>query len=257
MELEGGWWPERHLQLPTWFSVPAGTSTSSFELKSFFFLSRTSHRQQNDHFLPVMAHHSILPNTRAIILPSALPTPSHGPGGTFTIACSTRLPASPTTCLSVVLNAPEYSKWNPFCRTCIIDSDPIPNPNPSDAPTGPGYLTLGTAFTFGVHMDLKDTSSPRATPLVVSVLERIKDRDERKGWRVAWKMRPTLGIPAWMLKAERVLEFVESEVEGETDYVCWETFYGVLGGVTRVVVGGKLPAAYEGWNEGLRGALGS
>jgi hypothetical protein len=105
-------------------------------------------------------------------------------------------------------------------------------------------------------MDLKATSSGRPTPVEVSVLERINDEDGRKGWRVAWKTRPTLGLPSWMLRAERVQEFVEVESEEgggmETEYVCWETFYGTIAGITRLVVGGKLPAAFEGWNGGLR-----
>ncbi|KAK4453398.1 hypothetical protein QBC34DRAFT_204573 [Podospora aff. communis PSN243] len=203
-----------------------------------------------------MAHRSIPPNTKATILPSPLPTPTHGSGGTFTVACSTRFPAPPTTCLSVTLNAPEYPKWNPFCRTATIDTNPTPNPNPPDAPTGSGYLTLGTQFTLSAHLDSKATSSGRATPVEVSVLERINDEDGRRGWRVAWKTRPTLGLPSWMLRAERVQEFVEVETEAggrmETEYVCWETFYGALAGITRLAVSGKLPAAFDGWNGGLR-----
>jgi len=97
----------------------------------------------------------------------------------------------------------------------------------------------------------------RPTGVELSVLERIDD-GRRAGWRVAWRTRPTLTLPSWMLRAERVQEFVEAEADPgtgagvETEYVCWETFYGVLAPVVRTVVGTKVAAGFNAWAEGLK-----
>ncbi|KAK0655842.1 hypothetical protein B0T16DRAFT_314566 [Cercophora newfieldiana] len=184
-------------------------------------------------------------------------TPTYGAGGNFTIACSTRIPATPTQCLDVVLDAPDYPKWNTFCRKCTIDV-PSSTPSPPDAPSGDGYLTLGTKFTFDVHTGPAavndDGGAGRPTPLELSVLERIDAtaEDGRRGWRVAWRMRPSLALPGFMLRAERIQEFVEAEDGNETDYACWETFYGVLAPVVRLAVGSKLTPAFDAWNSGLK-----
>ncbi|EAA36189.2 hypothetical protein GE21DRAFT_842 [Neurospora crassa] len=179
-----------------------------------------------------------------------VPTPTHGqPGaGSFTIACSAHIKATPPTCLEVLLKASEYPTWNRYCRKCIIDAQPdgnqpknrndkksksktdknksnpksgkpgepvgIPvavavaesssvtaciagtaprtlspaNPHSSEVSSassvhqalpnlvGPGFLRLGTKFTFHVHMDpLSEDSSARNTALEVSRLERIDE----------------------------------------------------------------------------------
>ncbi|KAK0749360.1 hypothetical protein B0T18DRAFT_427493 [Schizothecium vesticola] len=106
-------------------------------------------------------------------------------------------------------------------------------------------LALATKFTFDVHLpaDAPANSTGRPTHLEVSVLEAI-DEPGRKGWRVAWRTDGAAGgIPTWLLRAERTQEFLEVQGEGgrvETEYVCWETFYGPLARVVRVAVGGKV-----------------
>ncbi|KAK3939458.1 hypothetical protein QBC46DRAFT_387983 [Diplogelasinospora grovesii] len=156
---------------------------------------------------------------------------------------------------------------------------------------GPEYLKLGTKFTFDVHMKpdaAAEHSSGRATALEVSRLERIDEMmDEgsasgipdcnidsgtgsgvrttattppgrRIGWRVAWKTRSGAVLPAWMLRSERVQEFVEvvsvntAPGRSETAYTCWETFYGVLAPLVRSVVGSQLVNGFGVWMENLK-----
>ncbi|EGO53009.1 hypothetical protein NEUTE1DRAFT_16893, partial [Neurospora tetrasperma FGSC 2508] len=190
------------------------------------------------------------------------PTPTHGqPGaGSFTIACSTHIKATPRTCLEVLLKASEYPTWNRYCRKCIIDAQPDGN-QPKDKYDKNLFLHLGTKFTFHVHMHpLSEDSSARNTALKVSRLERIDEflQLRRTGFRIAWKTRPTAFMPSWMLRCERVQEFVEVHPplgtldEPETAYQCWETFYGVLAPVVKAAAGSQIVRGFDVWMEGLK-----
>ena len=61
-------------------------------------------------------------------------------------------------------------------------------------------------------------------------------------------------MPGWMLRSERVQEFVEVG-EGQTAYYCWETFYGVLAPVVRMVAGAGVERGFGLWMEGLKGKV--
>ncbi|KAK4237374.1 hypothetical protein C8A03DRAFT_44753 [Achaetomium macrosporum] len=187
-----------------------------------------------------------------------VPTPTYGSGGTFTISCLTHIAATPRACFDVVITAADYAIWNRFCRKCTINSQPKVSSESEDN----DKLQLGTRFTFDVHMNLDDPdgSAGRATALEVSVLEPVDDEPSeggrrRKGWRIAWKQRPSLLMPGWMLRNERVQEFVEvgsGEGEPETEYRCWETFYGALAPVVRLAVGKQIERGFDAWTEGLK-----
>ena len=221
------------------------------------------------------------PNTPSTVLMPALSTPTLGPQGSFTVACSTHIAASPAVCAATILDHGAYPSWNRFCRSVAIDAQPASPPDPSDprfaaadhhdaepaslpafVRGGPAFLALGTQFTFDVHMDaLAEDSSGRATALEVSLLERIRDdedeaeeddnepRHRRRGWRVAWKAR---GMPGFVLRSERVQELLETP-DGGTEYYCWETFYGLLAPVVRYMVGGQLVTGFGAWMEDLKG----
>ncbi|KAL2255744.1 hypothetical protein VTK26DRAFT_2781 [Humicola hyalothermophila] len=77
----------------------------------------------------------------------------------------------------------------------------------------------------------------------------------RKGWRIAWRQRNGWLMPGWLLRSERVQEFVEVGDGNETAYYCWETFYGVLAPVVRMAVGAAVERGFELWAEGLRGRV--
>ncbi|EGZ77848.1 hypothetical protein NEUTE2DRAFT_101175 [Neurospora tetrasperma FGSC 2509] len=80
----------------------------------------------------------------------------------------------------------------------------------------------------------------------------------RTGFRIAWKTRPTAFMPNWMLRCERVQEFVEVHPpfgtldEPETAYQCWETFYGVLAPVVKAAAGSQIVRGFDVWMEGLK-----
>ncbi|KAM7222834.1 hypothetical protein V8F06_001732 [Rhypophila decipiens] len=77
----------------------------------------------------------------------------------------------------------------------------------------------------------------------------------RTGWRVAWKMRTNPFLPGWMLRSERVQEFVElddDEQPKRCEYTCWETFYGVLAPVVRLSVGAQLTKGFNTWMVDLK-----
>ncbi len=221
------------------------------------------------------AHSPLPPNTPPTLLQPALATPTFGPQGSFSVACSTHIAAPPAVCAATILDHGAYPSWNRFCRSVAIDAEPASPSDPSDprfaaddtdaSPAslpafvhgGPASLALGTQFTFDVHMDaLTENSAGRATYLEVSRVERIREEDDddslsrgRRGWRIAWKTR---GMPGFVLRSERVQELLETP-EGGTEYLCWETFYGLLGPVVRYAVGGQLVTGFGVWMEDLKG----
>ncbi len=73
-----------------------------------------------------------------------------------------------------------------------------------------------------------------------TLLEKIEDEGEgKRGYRIAWK---SAGWSHWQLHSERVMEFIEVDVDGkiETDYSCWETFGGMMGSTVKFTVGSQL-----------------
>lgn len=104
-----------------------------------------------------------------------------------------------------------------------------------------------------MNLDGKLTNSQ---PINITRLEKLADSDPgtsvRRGLRVAWAAS---GFPGFLLRSERVQEFVEVEgVDGgaRCEYFCWETFYGLLAPVVRLSVGGKLEVAFRAWMDGLK-----
>ncbi len=195
------------------------------------------------------------PNSPPAILPSTLPTPTHGPGGFFTVACSTHMAAPPSLCAETILRHAAYPSWDRFCRAITVRGPaPAPSASSPDAPDfargGPEFLAPGTKMTFDVHMNFQNEHSwGLPTPLQVSVVERIQDDGgAAKGWRVAWKTRDS---PGFVMRSERVQEFVET-AGGETEYRCWETFYGMVAPVIRVAVGAQLVVAFGAWMDDLK-----
>jgi len=69
---------------------------------------------------------------------------------------------------------------------------------------------------------------------------------------IAWK---GTGFSNWQLHSERVMEFVECQMEdGDmgTSYVCWETFGGMLGSVVKATVGNQLIDRFGDYSRDLR-----
>jgi hypothetical protein len=141
-----------------------------------------------------------------------------------------------------------------------------------------GWLDLGSVAVVEVFMHgdglVPGRKRTREQGVVVTRLEALDGeeaadggRERRSGYRIAWK---STGWAHWQLHSERVMEFieVEAETEGEgdgegegangkagveTEYVCWETFGGVLGPVVKATVGTQLVERFADYARDVRG----
>ncbi|KAK6224879.1 polyketide cyclase dehydrase protein [Colletotrichum tabaci] len=199
-----------------------------------------------------------------------LATPSHGDlGAVLTIACATPIAAKPTTVLATVLNPATYPTWNTFVPRATISRPsglavpPMLSGEPSIAKLQPGELLLeGTHVTFEVHLTLDPAKTTTNQALVVTKLEEFTRTDAdangethrgRKGYRVCWKTGGL--VPPFVLKSERVQEFLETEDGTGTEYRCWETFYGPLAQVLRFTMVSQLETGFAAWMDGLKNHL--
>jgi hypothetical protein len=95
----------------------------------------------------------------------------------------------------------------------------------------------------------------RTQGMLVTVLEPINPTPDspKSGYRLAWK---GVGYSHWQLHSERVMEFIEIELEnGErgTEFSCWETFGGVLASVVKGTYGGTLVERFGDYQRDVRG----
>ncbi|KAI1126741.1 hypothetical protein F5Y10DRAFT_244238 [Nemania abortiva] len=184
---------------------------------------------------------------------SPIAVPTHGPGGVFSVACSTLIAGPALSCLEKVLDLSSYGSWNTFIPTASLTT-----PGPDQAldtlssevralAERPGYIAPGAKVRFNAV--LVPGGSSRAVDLDVTFLETFETAKGEKGYRVVWK---ALGTPHFLLHSERVQEFVESTAgDGsvETRYACWETFGGLLG---YVLPKAQLEGGFGRWMDGLK-----
>ncbi|OLN85709.1 hypothetical protein CCHL11_07769 [Colletotrichum chlorophyti] len=195
-----------------------------------------------------------------------LATPSHGAeGAVLTIACATPISVPPLTVLAAVITPSTYPTWNTFVPRATI-SRPAPDPLPpllQNSPVSgvpPADLLLeATHVTFEVHMTLDPARTTTKQSLVVTRLEDFTRTTAspsgdahrgRRGYRVCWKTGGL--VPPFVLKSERVQEFLETEDGNGTEYRCWETFYGPLAQVLRFTMVGQLETGFAAWMDGLK-----
>lgn len=199
----------------------------------------------------------IPPNQRAKSS-EALPVPTHGSGGIFSVSCSTTIAAPALTCLGLILDTTTYPSWNSFCPRVVIDHAPSPDAAKLDESlakfaTRPEHLYPGVQMRFEAHLDANSASSTMVK-LEVSFLERF-ERDGRTGYRVAWKVR---GLPHFVQNGERVQEFVEGPAGEDgsvvTEYVCWETFGGLVSRLIPSSIVTQVEGGFNRWMDGLKGA---
>ncbi|KAI1179219.1 hypothetical protein F4777DRAFT_502595 [Nemania sp. FL0916] len=213
-----------------------------------------------------------------------IPVPTHGPGGVFSIACSTHI-TSPTststtsnttgnnsalTTLATVLNVAQYGTWNGFVpRARITSPAPADKLEQVQGHIPPELRSLADKYGIIPGAKLRFDAimvpggSSRAVDIEVTVLEAFAVDSpnpsststgdggrKRQGYRIAWK---ALGFPGFLLRSERVQEFIESaDGDGECEYRCWETFSGVLAYVLPVA---QLEDGFRRWMGGLKGAV--
>ncbi|KEY68764.1 hypothetical protein S7711_10378 [Stachybotrys chartarum IBT 7711] len=190
----------------------------------------------------------------AITTDAPFETPTYGPGGTWSIYCSTTIDASLQTVLTTVLDTRNYHSWNAFCPHVDVDSQPAPKPVLpavlADIPIADLSSTLGagTALKLHARLDPADASKRSKTALVVSKFEQF-ERDGRTGIRLVW--RTTDRLMGLVLRAERVQDFIDNG-QGGVAYECYETFYGILASTVRAVAGKALIWGFGAWMDGLK-----
>lgn len=201
--------------------------------------------------------------TPGTIAPQPIATPTHGAGGSFTIISSARISAPPDVVFAALLEHAAWPEWNRFVRLVTVTSSPPPtDPSPDATPLeaavhkddGSRYLRKGMCMAFNVHLDPDDDKSYTRQGMEVTLLEpydagaAAAGNGGSKGWRVAWR---GTSIPSLLLRTERVQELVD-DGSGATEYTCWETMYGPLAPVVRLVTGKSLEKGFRCWGEDLK-----
>ncbi|KAE9371177.1 hypothetical protein N431DRAFT_376615 [Stipitochalara longipes BDJ] len=200
-----------------------------------------------------------VPVTSSIVPP--IPVPTYGSGGSFAVLARTHISATPSACLSVIRDTPNWKKWNTFCPSMTLSPKSPPPPASSDPaiPTGnEGWLELGITGAIDVFMNgdglIPGRKRSRTQGMIVTVLEPIT-KDEKKGYRLAWK---GTGFSHWQLHSERVMEFLSITLEnGEegTEFSCWETFGGILASVVKASYGSTLVERFGDYQRDVKAFL--
>jgi hypothetical protein len=162
--------------------------------------------------------------------------------------------------MEVVQDAAAYPEWNRFCRRCEVEGD---------------RLLMGSKFKFDVHLSLDELPGDEPlgkgmmTTLEVSMLGTfgqggeddlgprcpgLNPENKRRGRVVAWRNVTGRPVPDVALRSERVQAFYQNQEDpsGTTDYICWETFYGFMAPLIKLVVGKKLETGFGVWMEDLK-----
>ncbi|KAI1165627.1 hypothetical protein F5B18DRAFT_610432 [Nemania serpens] len=197
---------------------------------------------------------SDLPQDKAQCVPP-IPVPTLGTDGVFAVACSTSIAGPALASLEKVLDLPSYGSWNTFVPTASLtaagpsgtETETALSPELRAIVSRPGYVSPGAKIRF--HAVMTPGGAARAVDLEVTALEAFDGPAGAKGYRVAWK---AVGMPSFLLRSERVQEFVEHALPDgtvETRYACWETFGGWL---AHVLPRGQLEGGFERWMNGLK-----
>lgn len=188
-----------------------------------------------------------------------IPVPTYGPGGHFSVISKTTIPVIPIKVLNLIRDTTTWPTWNTFCPAGEISPKSVRDPKAStdpDLPSGnEGWLDLGTMATVDVFMSgdglVEGRKRDRTQDIVITHLEKM-EKDGRHGYRIAWK---STGWAHWQLHSERVMEFTEYEIEGGaigTDYVCWETFGGLLARGVKAAKGSQLVERFGDYSRDVR-----
>lgn len=98
-------------------------------------------------------------------------------------------------------------------------------------------------------MDQSGKKKKTTPSLQVSCLEQF-ERDGRTGIRIAWRIKGKTAT--FLVRSERVQELIPTPDHSAIEYVCWETYYGLLANSMKNHYGKQLLAGYAGWMDGLK-----
>ena len=122
--------------------------------------------------------------------------------------------------------------------------------DPSLPVGNPGWLEVGSVATIEVFMSggglADDSKKDRDQGIVLTRLEKLGDG--KQGLRIAWK---GTGWSHWQLHSERVMDFVDVG-DGVTEYICWETFGGILARIVKLMHGETLVERFGDYTRDLK-----
>lgn len=130
------------------------------------------------------------------LLNRAIPSPTLGLAGSFTLLQTVLIRAPPLQVLCTLRDTDTWPLWNSFCpRVAFVSGIPE-----EGLETGKErWLELGSVFEMDIHMEgdglVEGSTKSRGGKFEVSVLGEI-EKEGKKGWRIGWIMR---GYPYMML----------------------------------------------------------
>jgi hypothetical protein len=189
------------------------------------------------------------------LVTAPITTPTYGPTGVFSVKSSVHIAAPARDLLAITLSPPTYPRWCNFVPRVKIIEHTTPATSSTlwtEAQIQPGTRTELTVFMGGngqAQFAQSGAQGSRATFVQCTALD--EDLGEgRTGYRVCWKVT---GYPTWLLRSERVQEFVVSGADGqETEYIGWETFGGIFAYPTKWIFGSTLAQRFADWGSDLK-----
>jgi hypothetical protein len=207
-----------------------------------------------------------------------------GEQGNFSLSCSSTIRAPVQLLLAIILDMRTYSRWNNCCPGTRVTHQPRSTaPLPACLRSSPAVETIanlpltlrgGTEFIMEVCTDPK--KHPRrhtTTNLRASYLEQFTrpapvpddggsgDHGNeaggggrpapRVGVRLAWRTRGR--VAEFLTGLKRVQEFIiDPRDPTVAEYVCWETYYGLMSGTVRHVYWNQIREGCGTWMDGLQ-----
>ncbi|KAE8382847.1 hypothetical protein BDV26DRAFT_210346 [Aspergillus bertholletiae] len=198
------------------------------------------------------------PPTAAAVLASK-PTPTIAAAdAVLHIESATSIAAPCQEVWDILTDTSTWPAWNTFVPRVTIRDQPGSDPESTSEGFSP-KLQLGTKMTFHVHMD-PSSASEQDVGLVVTEFEPPSANPPKPG-RIVWVADLTAkgAMPSFLLKAERVHEVEEYDVQGEdgqtkrvTEVRNWEGQVGYLVYMVRWMFGTQLKKNFEAWVQDLK-----
>ncbi|KAF9480311.1 hypothetical protein BDN70DRAFT_623161 [Pholiota conissans] len=158
--------------------------------------------------------------------------PPLGSDHVFSVSSSALIDAPLEKVWAIMLDFPNYTKWNSFVRKMTMVS-------PSKVPLPDQTPVVGEHITINVNMPpTMDEPGLFGTNTAFCVITHI----DGENYRVSWK---TAGVPYFLLHTERWQALSIDEATGKTKYETVEAFGGILAYITSFFFGDKLRVSFK------------